>query len=60
MDEIEILRSVDHPGIMKVFEFFKDKKRFFIISELYTGGDLYSYIIEEGKVDEQKAKDIIR
>ena len=67
IDEIEVLRSVDHPGIIKVFEFFEDRKRFFIISELYVGGDLYQYIKEQNKdrnggfvVKEQNAKDIIR
>ena len=67
IDEIEVLRSVDHPGIIKVFEFFEDRKRFFIISELYVGGDLYQYIKEQNKdtnggfvVKEQFAKDIIR
>ena len=44
IDEIEVLRSVDHPGIIKIFEFFEDRKRFFIVSELYVGGDLYQYI----------------
>ena len=41
IDEIQVLRRVDHPGIIKIFEFFEDNKRFFIISELYRGGDLF-------------------
>ena len=68
IDEIQVLRCVDHPGIVKVFEFFSDRKRFFIISELYRGGDLYEYIQMQKRmektdgivVDEQRAKDIIR
>ena len=68
IDEIQVLRCVDHPGIVKVFEFFSDRKRFFIISELYRGGDLYEYIKTQKRlektdgivVDEQRAKDIIR
>ena len=67
IDEIQVLRSADHPGIIKIFEFFEDKKRFFIISELYVGGDLYQYIKEQKEtrkdgmvVEEQRAKDIIR
>ena len=52
MDEIQILRQVDHPGIMKVFEFFSDKKRLFIVSELYTGGDLHNLITARQQLDE--------
>ena len=33
--EIEILCEVDHPGIMRIFEWFSDKNRFYIISDLY-------------------------
>lgn len=31
----------DHPNIIKIFEFFEDKKHFYIVTELYTGGELF-------------------
>ena len=42
--EIEILSQVDHPGIMRMFEYFEDSNRFYIISDLYQGGELYDFI----------------
>ena len=44
IDEIAILRSVDHPCIMRIYEYFTDSRHFFVISDLYRGGELYKYI----------------
>ena len=32
--EMQILKKLDHPNIIKVFEFYNDKSEFFIISEI--------------------------
>lgn len=42
--EIQILRQVDHPGIMRMFEYFEDDTRYYIISDYYQGGELYDFI----------------
>jgi len=41
MNEVSIIRSLDHPQIMKVLEFYKDKNFFYIVSEYCGGGDLF-------------------
>lgn len=41
MNEVGILRGLDHPQIMKVLEFYKDKNFFYIVSEYCGGGDLF-------------------
>ena len=33
LNEIEILKKLDHPNILKLFEFFKDQKRYFLVTE---------------------------
>jgi len=38
--EIKILRSLDHPNIVKMYEFFKDKINYYIVTEICKGGDL--------------------
>jgi len=40
MNEIEILRDLDHPNIVQLFEVFKLKRKLWIITELCSGGDL--------------------
>jgi len=36
----------DHPNILKIFEYFQDEKRFYIVSELLTGGELFEKLME--------------
>lgn len=44
INEIEFLAQLDHPHIMKVYEYFKDEYNYYIATELLEGGDLYEYI----------------
>ena len=39
-NEIEILKSIDHPNIMKIYEFFEDEKNIYLINEFCGGGDV--------------------
>ena len=44
INEINVLKSLDHPNIMKVYEYFNTQNSFYIVSELCTGGELYDKI----------------
>ena len=41
LDEILILKNLDHPNIMKLYEFFQDSKNYYMVSEYCDQGDLY-------------------
>ena len=41
-NEISVLRTLDHPHIVKAIETFEHRNQIFIIMELCYGGDLYS------------------
>ena len=41
-NEIDILKSLDHPNIVKPMETFNRRRQMFIIMELCSGGDLYT------------------
>jgi calcium-dependent protein kinase len=47
--EIEILKSLDHPNIVKLFETFEHDNVLYMIMELCTGGELYSRLAAAGK-----------
>ena len=34
MNEINILKELDHPNVMKIFEFFEDENNFYLVEEL--------------------------
>ena len=38
--EIDILKNLDHPNVMKIFEFLEDEKNYYLIQEFCDGGDL--------------------
>ena len=38
--EINIMKNLDHPHIIKIFEFYKDEENYYLINEYCTEGDL--------------------
>ncbi len=44
--EINILKELDHPNIIKLFEIFEDDKKYYLITELCKGGELFDEIIK--------------
>lgn len=45
---------------MKVFEFYEDEKYFYIVSELFKGGELFEKIIDQVRLDEDEAANIMK
>lgn len=44
-NEVKLLASVDHPNIIKIYEYFEDNRHFHLVTELCTGGELFDFII---------------
>jgi calcium-dependent protein kinase len=44
LKEIEILSELDHPNIIKIYEYYVDEINYYVMSELATGGELYDQI----------------
>jgi len=40
-NEINVLRNLDHPNIVKIYEYYEDDKRFYIVTEICSGGELF-------------------
>ena len=38
--EINILKNLDHPNVMKIYEFLEDENNYYLIQEFCDGGDL--------------------
>ncbi|OEH75482.1 calmodulin-domain protein kinase [Cyclospora cayetanensis] len=60
LKEVELLKKLDHPNIMKLYEFFEDKGYFYLVTEVYTGGELFDEIISRKRFSEVDAARIIR
>ena len=52
MNEINILRTLDHPNILKIFEFYSSKESYSLVTELCQGGELFQEIIDRGPFNE--------
>ena len=52
INEINVVKSLDHPNIMKVYEFFNKDNCLYIISELLSGGELLDKINENNHLNE--------
>lgn len=68
MTEIKVLKQLDHPHILKLYEFYQDEKNYYIIIELCTGGseffnikgELFDKIIEKGSFSEKEAAYVMK
>ena len=58
--EVEIISRLDHPNIIKLYEMYEDPKKYYIVSELCTGGELFDYITDRGHLSESIAANIMR
>ena len=59
-NEINILKELDHPNIVKMYEFFEDEKRWYIVLEICKGGELFDEILSRGKFAERDAAPLIK
>lgn len=60
LNEIEILTLLDHPNIIKVYEYFNTEDTLFIVLEYCSGGELYDKITKYKKFSEKESAYIIK
>jgi calcium-dependent protein kinase len=53
--EIAIMKMMDHPNIIKLYETFEDHRNIYLIMEICSGGELFDRIIETGHFTEVQA-----
>ncbi|KAL8274699.1 hypothetical protein Esti_001414 [Eimeria stiedai] len=58
--EILIMKRLDHPNIIKLFEVYEDEKNLYLVMELCTGGELFERIIKSGHFSERYAACLMR
>jgi calcium-dependent protein kinase len=53
--EVKILQTLDHPNIIKLYEYFEDPTNVYLITEMCSGGELFDKIVEKEFFDEAYA-----
>jgi calcium-dependent protein kinase len=60
INEINNLKSMDHPNIQKIYEHFESEKHYYIITDLCEGGELFDEIVARGNFTEKDASIIMK
>ncbi|KRW99866.1 Protein kinase-like domain [Pseudocohnilembus persalinus] len=58
LQEVNVLKNLDHPNILKIYECFQDKNNYYIVSEYCQGGELFETISKKLALSEKEASQI--
>uniref|UniRef100_A0A7S2LES8 non-specific serine/threonine protein kinase n=1 Tax=Zooxanthella nutricula TaxID=1333877 RepID=A0A7S2LES8_9DINO len=53
--EIQVMKMMDHPNIIKLYEIFENSNKMYLVMELCTGGELFDRILKAGQFTEHEA-----
>ena len=53
--EMNILKNLDHPHIVKLYELYQDENYYYLITEYLSGGELFDRIKKMNYFSEKKA-----
>lgn len=60
LQEIQIMSMLTHPSIIRLYESFQDEKNIYLILELCTGGELFDKVVEQGRMQEEVTRRLMR
>ena len=60
LQEMKILRYLDHPNVVKLFELYQDEQNYYLITEFLSGGELFNRIKKEQFFSECRAAELMR
>lgn len=59
LEEIQFLEELDNPHIVALKDWFESKDKFYIATQLATGGELFDRIVQKGRFTEHDASLVI-
>ena len=59
IEELNLLRELHHPHIVGFRDWFDSRDKFYIVTQLATGGELFDRIVERGRFTEHDASLVV-
>jgi len=54
--EVRIMKFLDHPNIVKLYEVIETDKTLYLIMEYASGGEVFDYLVAHGRMKEKEAR----
>ncbi|XP_024897896.1 MAP/microtubule affinity-regulating kinase 3 [Pteropus alecto] len=54
--EVRIMKILNHPNIVKLFEVIETDKTLYLIMEYASGGEVFDYLVAHGRMKEKEAR----
>jgi calcium/calmodulin-dependent protein kinase I len=56
-DEISVLKELQHPNIIRLYDVFDEKQYYYLVTECMNGGELFDRIVQKSYYNEKEARD---
>ncbi|KAL0114395.1 hypothetical protein PUN28_011563 [Cardiocondyla obscurior] len=54
--EVRIMKMLDHPNIVKLFQVIETEKTLYLVMEYASGGEVFDYLVLHGRMKEKEAR----
>lgn len=54
--EVRIMKNLNHPNIVQLFEVIETEKTLYLIMEYASGGEVFDYLVAHGRMKEKEAR----
>jgi len=54
--EVRIMKILDHPNIVKLFQVIETEKTLYLVMEYASGGEVFDYLVLHGRMKEKEAR----
>ncbi|KAI3389018.1 hypothetical protein SNEBB_003532 [Seison nebaliae] len=58
--EIAIMKLIEHPHVLKLYDVYENKKYLYLILEHVSGGELFDYLVNKGRLPPKEARRFFR
>ncbi|PWA30363.1 hypothetical protein CCH79_00015685 [Gambusia affinis] len=58
--EIAILKLIEHPHVLKLYDVYENNKYLYLVLEHVSGGELFDYLVKKGRLTPKEARKFFR